>query len=259
MEKLTVKNLSKIYETKKGSVTALKDVSFSVEESEFVVIVGPSGCGKSTMINIIGGLEEKSGGSVLIEGKEVEAPGADRGMVFQGYSLFQWLNVQENVELGLKMKGVPKKERAEIAGEYVDMVGLSQFRDAMPDELSGGMKQRVAIARTLANDPEILLMDEPFGALDAQTRMVMQEMLSGISEKTKSTILFITHDIDEAILLGDRVIVMTKRPGQVKAELEIRLDCERNHEVFTDEGFIEIKKKIMSMLWDEMSLKGEKE
>ena len=251
---LEVKGLNKVFSGKQGDVQALEDINFTVGESEFVVIVGPSGCGKSTLINIIGGLEEKTSGSVLIEGEEVTEPGADRGMVFQGYSLFPWFNVQKNVEFGLKMKGVPQKERTEIAKSYIKMVGLESFANAMPDELSGGMKQRVAIARTLANQPEILLMDEPFGALDAQTRVVMQESLAEISEKTKSTILFITHDIDEAIILGDRILVMSKRPGKIRDEIKVNLTCERNHSALTDPEFLKIKKKIMDMLWEEMNL-----
>ena len=193
--KLKVSNLQKIFPAanKNGKeLTALKDINLEVKESEFVVMVGPSGCGKSTLINIIGGLEEATEGEVLIEGKPVTAPGADRGMVFQGYSLFPWLTVQKNVEFGLKMKKVAKPERERIAKEYIQLVGLSGFENALPKQLSGGMKQRVAIARTLANSPEILLMDEPFGALDAQTRMVMQELLAKISRETKNTILFIT-------------------------------------------------------------------
>ena len=257
MDKLTVSELNKVFSARQGEVTALKDVSFSVRESEFVVIVGPSGCGKSTLINIVGGLEEKTSGSVKISGHEISGPGADRGMVFQSYSLFPWLTVQKNVEFGLKMKGVPAKERSEIALSYIDMVGLNAFKDALPDQLSGGMKQRVAIARTLANDPEILLMDEPFGALDAQTRMLMQESLADITGRTGSTVLFITHDIDEAILLGDRVLVMSRRPGTIKADIDIKLDCKRNHEALTDEGFIKIKKQIMTRLWEEMDVKGE--
>ena len=221
------------------------------------MIVGPSGCGKSTLINIVGGLEDKTSGSVMISGHEISGPGADRGMVFQSYSLFPWLTVQKNVEFGLKMKGVPAKERSETALSYIDMVGLNAFKDALPDQLSGGMKQRVAIARTLANDPEILLMDEPFGALDAQTRMLMQESLADITGRTGSTVLFITHDIDEAILLGDRVLVMSRRPGTIKADIDIKLDCKRNHEALTDEGFIRIKKQIMTLLWEEMDVKGE--
>lgn len=257
MDKLKVSELNKVFSARQGEVTALKDVSFSVRESEFAVIVGPSGCGKSTLINIVGGLEEKTSGSVMISGHEISGPGADRGMVFQSYSLFPWLTVQKNVEFGLKMKGVPAKERSETALSYIDMVGLNAFKDALPDQLSGGMKQRVAIARTLANDPEILLMDEPFGALDAQTRMLMQESLADITGRTGSTVLFITHDIDEAILLGDRVLVMSRRPGTIKADIDIKLDCKRNHEALTDEGFIKIKKQIMTLLWEEMDVKGE--
>ena len=257
MDKLKVSELNKVFSARQGEVTALKDVSFSVKESEFAVIVGPSGCGKSTLINIVGGLEEKTSGSVMISGHEISGPGADRGMVFQSYSLFPWLTVQKNVEFGLKMKGVPAKERSETALSYIDMVGLNAFKDALPDQLSGGMKQRVAIARTLANDPEILLMDEPFGALDAQTRMLMQESLADITGRTGSTVLFITHDIDEAILLGDRVLVMSRRPGTIKADIDIKLDCKRNHEALTDEGFIRIKKQIMTLLWEEMDVKGE--
>ena len=257
MDKITVSELNKVFSARQGDVTALKDVSFSVRESEFAVIVGPSGCGKSTLINIVGGLEDKTSGSVMISGHEISGPGADRGMVFQSYSLFPWLTVQKNVEFGLKMKGVPAKERSETALSYIDMVGLNAFKDALPDQLSGGMKQRVAIARTLANDPEILLMDEPFGALDAQTRMLMQESLADITGRTGSTVLFITHDIDEAILLGDRVLVMSRRPGTIKADIDIKLDCKRNHEALTDEGFIKIKKQIMTLLWEEMDVKGE--
>ena len=257
MDKLTVSELNKVFSARQGDVTALKDVSFSVRESEFAVIVGPSGCGKSTLINIVGGLEDKTSGSVMISGHEISGPGADRGMVFQSYSLFPWLTVQKNVEFGLKMKGVPAKERSETALSYIDMVGLNAFKDALPDQLSGGMKQRVAIARTLANDPEILLMDEPFGALDAQTRMLMQESLADITGRTGSTVLFITHDIDEAILLGDRVLVMSRRPGTIKADIDIKHDCKRNHEALTDEGFIKIKKQIMTLLWEEMDVKGE--
>ena len=194
--KLQVKNLSRIYEGNNGPVVALQDVNLEVEESEFVMIVGPSGCGKTTLINIIGGLDEATSGEVLLDGTPVSAPGADRGMVFQGYSLFPWLNVQKNVEFGLKMKGIPAAERAEQAQKYIELVGLKGFETALPKQLSGGMKQRVAIARTLANEPQVLLMDEPFGALDAQTRVVMQELLADISRRTGTTILFITHDID---------------------------------------------------------------
>lgn len=249
--KLQVKNLSRIYEGNNGPVVALQDVNLTVEESEFVMIVGPSGCGKTTLINIIGGLDEATSGEVLLDGKPVNAPGVDRGMVFQGYSLFPWLNVQKNIEFGLKMKGVPAAERADQAKKYIELVGLKGFETALPKQLSGGMKQRVAIARTLANEPEVLLMDEPFGALDAQTRVVMQELLADISRRTGTTILFITHDIDEAVLLGERVYVMSRRPGTVRDVIEVNIPGERSHNSLVLPEFLETKKQIMDMLWQE--------
>lgn len=250
--KLRVEHLSKMFINKRGEcLKALDDISFEVDESEFVVLVGPSGCGKSTLLNIIGGLEKATEGSVTIDERRVTGPGADRGMVFQGYSLFPWLNVRKNVEFGLKMQGVSKAEREEKAKRYLEMVGLSGFEKALPKELSGGMKQRVAIARTLAANPEMLLMDEPFGALDAQTRVVMQELLSHISTQMKNTILFITHDIDEAILLGQRIYVMSPRPGRIKKMIEVNIEGERNHNTLVRPEFLEIKKDIMDMLWQE--------
>lgn len=249
--KLQVKNLSRIYEGNNGPVVALQDVNLTVKESEFVMIVGPSGCGKTTLINIIGGLDEATSGEVLLDGKPVSAPGVDRGMVFQGYSLFPWLNVQKNIEFGLKMKGIPAAERAAQAKKYIELVGLKGFEAALPKQLSGGMKQRVAIARTLANEPEVLLMDEPFGALDAQTRVVMQELLADISRRTGTTILFITHDIDEAVLLGERVYVMSRRPGTVRDVIEVNIPGERSHNSLVLPEFLETKKQIMDMLWQE--------
>lgn len=252
--KLKVTNLQKIFPagTRRGNdVVALKDINLEVKESEFVVMVGPSGCGKSTLINMIGGLEKATEGQIQIDGKDVTEPGADRGMVFQGYSLFPWLSVRKNVEFGLKMKGVPKKEREQTAREFIKLIGLTGFEDALPKQLSGGMKQRVAIARTLANHPEILLMDEPFGALDAQTRVVMQELLAKISRETKNTILFITHDIDEAILLADRIYVMSRRPGTIREVLTVEMEGERNHEMLVTPEFLKMKQKIMDMLWQE--------
>lgn len=247
--KLQVRDLSKIYTDKDREVVALKDVNLEVKESEFVMMVGPSGCGKTSLINIIGGLDEASSGEVLLDGKAVKGPGADRGMVFQGYSLFPWLSVQKNVEFGLKMKKIPAAKRAEHARKYIRLVGLEGFEDALPRQLSGGMKQRVAIARTLANEPEVLLMDEPFGALDAQTRIVMQELLADISRRTGTTILFITHDIDEAVLLGNRIYVMSRRPGTVREAITVDIPGERNHNSLVLPEFLETKKKIMDMLW----------
>ncbi len=250
--KLQAVDLTKVFEdSKRGSVTAIDHVNLEVKDGEFVMIVGPSGCGKTTLINILGGLNTLTSGQVLLDGRPVEGPGADRGMVFQGYSLFPWLSVQKNVEFGLKMKKVSKDKRSQIAKKYIELVGLTGFEQALPKQLSGGMKQRVAIARTLANEPEILLMDEPFGALDAQTRVVMQELLADISKKTKTTILFITHDIDEAVLLGDRIYVMSRRPGTVREVLDVDLPGERTHESLVLPEFLEIKKKIMDMLWKE--------
>lgn len=250
--KLQAVGLTKIYDGgSKGDVTAIDHVDLEVKDGEFVMIVGPSGCGKTTLINILGGLDTATGGTVLLDGKPVAGPGADRGMVFQGYSLFPWLSVQKNVEFGLKMKKAPKEERAAQAKKFIDLVGLSGFEDALPKQLSGGMKQRVAIARTLANEPEILLMDEPFGALDAQTRVVMQELLADISKKTRTTILFITHDIDEAVLLGDRIYVMSRRPGTIREVLTVHIPGERSHESLVLPEFLETKKRIMDMLWQE--------
>ena len=245
-------DLTKVYEDgKKGLVTAIDRVNLEVKDGEFVMIVGPSGCGKTTLINILGGLNTATSGEVLLDGKPVQGPGADRGMVFQGYSLFPWLSVQKNVEFGLKMKKMPKAQRAEQAKKFIDLVGLTGFENALPKQLSGGMKQRVAIARTLANEPEILLMDEPFGALDAQTRVVMQELLADISKKTKTTILFITHDIDEAVLLGDRIYVMSRRPGTIREVLDVNIPGVRSHESLVLPEFLATKKKIMDMLWKE--------
>ena len=245
-------DLTKIFDDgKKGPVTAIDHVNLEVKDGEFVMIVGPSGCGKTTLINILGGLNTATSGEVLLDGKPVQGPGADRGMVFQGYSLFPWLSVQKNVEFGLKMKKIPKAQRAEQAKKFIDLVGLTGFENALPKQLSGGMKQRVAIARTLANEPEILLMDEPFGALDAQTRVVMQELLADISKKTKTTILFITHDIDEAVLLGDRIYVMSRRPGTIREVLDVNIPGVRSHESLVLPEFLATKKKIMDMLWKE--------
>jgi NitT/TauT family transport system ATP-binding protein len=254
MEKLRVEHLSKTFPGPSGDILAVKDVSFSVEEGEFVVICGTSGCGKTTLLNMVGGLETASEGRITVAGKDVTGPGRDRGMVFQGYSLFPWLNVQKNVEFGLKMRGVSPQERAATALKFIELVGLKGFENSLPDQLSGGMKQRTAIARTLANSPEILLMDEPFGALDAQTRIIMQELLASVTRETGSTVLFITHDIDEAILLGTRIIVMSKRPGTIRKIVPVCLSCARNHTALTSPEFLAIKKEIMDLLWKEQAL-----
>ncbi len=252
--KLEVTDLQWVYPAigrREKDVVALKDINLEVRESEFVVIVGPSGCGKYTLINLIGGLERVQEGTIRVDGRDVTDPGVERGMVFQGYSLFPWLSVQKNVEFGLKMRKIPKKEREQTAKEYISLVGLEGFANAFPKQLSGGMKQRVAIARTLANHPKILLMDEPFGALDAQTRVVMQELLAKISREMKSTVLFITHDIDEAILLADRIYVMSRRPGTIREVIQVGLEGVRDHEILVNPEFLKLKQKIMDMLWQE--------
>ena len=253
MSKLVIENLNKTFELGKGkNVVALSDINLEVPENEFAVLVGPSGCGKSTLLNIIAGLETGDEGSkVLLDGKQITGPGADRGMVFQSYTLFPWLTIRKNIAFGLNLKKMPKGEVKDIVDHYMETVGLSAFADAYPRNLSGGMKQRVAIARTLANRPKLLLMDEPFGALDAQTRVVMQELLSDIWKKEKTTIIFVTHDIDEAILMGTKVFVMSRRPGRIKSVLDVNLPGERSHKSMMLPQFLETKTHIMELIWEE--------
>jgi ABC-type nitrate/sulfonate/bicarbonate transport system ATPase subunit len=232
-------------------ILAVADVSLEVQEREVAVLVGTSGCGKSTLLRLAAGLLRPTAGEIRLDGRLVEDPGADRGMVFQSYTLFPWLTVQQNVEFGPRIKGIPGGERAEIARRYLELVGLRGFERVYPKELSGGMMQRVAIARALANDPEVLLMDEPFGALDAQTRTLMQELLLAVWEASHKTILFVTHDIDEAIFLGDRLFVMTARPGRIKAELAVRLPRPRSLEVLTSEPFMALKREALGLIREE--------
>jgi NitT/TauT family transport system ATP-binding protein len=238
---IDVKNVTKIFETHKGSVKALDNINFSVEKGEFLCIVGASGCGKSTLLNLIAGFEKPTEGEILVNGRRVEAIHSNATMVFQEYALFPWKTVLGNVEFGLKMKNVEKKERREIANEYIKMVKLDGFQNSFPKELSGGMKQRVSIARALASDTEILLMDEPFAALDAMTRQILQEELVGIQEKSKKTIIFITHSIDEALLLSTRIVIFTSRPGRMKLEIENQLPKPRTAEVQISEQYRELK------------------
>jgi len=252
MSMLTINELGKTFDSNKGPVIALEDINLEVNRGELAVIVGPSGCGKSTLLNIVAGLEQKTTGVAALEGKEIDTPGADRGMVFQSYTLFPWLTVRKNVEFGLRLKGVPAAERAEIARKYIGLVGLEEFENALPKELSGGMKQRVAIARVLANSPVMLLMDEPFGALDAQTRILLQELLLDVWRKEKTTILFITHDIDEAILLADNVYIMSSRPGRIKAKIPITIPRPRDHKATVTPEFSAVKSQIMDLLWEEI-------
>ena len=249
--KLEVVGIQKVFHPEDGRapVVALERFDLVVEDGEFVCLLGPSGCGKSTLLNIVAGFVKPTEGRVILDGAEVRGPGRDRGVVFQEHALFPWFRVGQNVEFGLKMAGVSRAERARIADRYLDLVGLRPFRAAFPRELSGGMKQRVAIARALANDPKILLMDEPFGALDAQTRRLMQDELTKIWTATGKTIVFVTHAIEESLLLADRVIVMSARPGRIKAVLAVPLPRPRS-DVAPD--FVALKAEIQEHLRDEV-------
>ncbi len=221
---LSVKNLTKIYHTEEGDkVVALSNVNLDVADKEFVCFIGPSGCGKTTLLRITAGLEKPDSGTLTVNNEPIKGPGPDRGMVFQEYSLFPWRTVLRNITFSLEMKKIPKIEREKISREFLELVGLSKFADSYPHELSGGMKQRVAIARALVNDPDVLLMDEPFGAVDAQTRNRLQHELLNIWEKKKKTVLFITHSVDEAVFLADKVVVFTARPGRIKEVISVDL------------------------------------
>ena len=235
-----------------GTFTALEEVSFEVPDQQFAVLVGPSGCGKSSLLYLTAGLAEPTSGEIYVGDQQVEGPGADRGMVFQSYTLFPWLTVRQNVEFGLKRRGMPAAQRKDIVDYYVNEVGLSGFADNYAKQLSGGMMQRVAIARALANDPQILLMDEPFGALDSQTRLQMQQLLLRVWGNSKKTVLFVTHDIDEAILLGDRVYVMGARPGRIKQILDVPIERPRNLDMVMERSFIEMKREIFGLLHDDL-------
>ena len=220
---LEASGVKKVY-TKNGQRLEVLDVDrFAVREGEFITVIGPSGCGKSTFLHIVGGFIKAEGGSIRVYGQEVSGPGPDRGMMFQEFALFPWKTVAGNVAWGLEVQGVPTAEIEAVVRKYLEMMGLAEFRNHYPAELSGGMKQRVALARVLAFDPKVLLMDEPFGALDAQTREVMQEELTRLWDRTGKTIVFVTHDIEEAVYLGDRVVVLTARPGRIREEVRIAL------------------------------------
>jgi NitT/TauT family transport system ATP-binding protein len=232
--------------------TALEQVSFEVPDQQFAVLVGPSGCGKSSLLYLTAGLNEPTEGEIYVGGQQVQGPGADRGMVFQSYTLFPWLTVRQNVEFGLKRRGMAAAQRKEIVDYYVNEVGLTGFADNYAKQLSGGMMQRVAIARALANDPQILLMDEPFGALDSQTRLQMQQLLLRVWGNSKKTVLFVTHDIDEAILLGDRVYVMGARPGRIKQILDVPIERPRTLDMVMERSFIDMKRRIFGLLHDDL-------
>jgi NitT/TauT family transport system ATP-binding protein len=223
---------------------ALQPITLAVADNDFIAILGPSGCGKSTLLRIVAGLDRASSGRVLLDDAAVAGPGPDRGMVFQSYTLFPWLSVADNIAFGLREKGMPEGQRRQSAQEWCARVGLTGFEQHYPKQLSGGMQQRTAIARVLANDPKIMLLDEPFGALDNQTRALMQEMLLGIWERERKTVLFVTHDIEESIFLASRVVVMSARPGRIKADVRIDLPYPRHYTLKTSPEFSKLKAQL---------------
>ena len=249
MALLEIKGLNKLFWADGRAMEVLRDINLSIRENEFICFIGPSGCGKTTLLRIIAGLEEPTSGTLSLAGESIKGPGPERGMVFQEYSLFPWRTVLDNIAFGLELKGVPTEERRIRSRQYLKMVGLERFEARYPHELSGGMKQRVAIARALVNDPRALLMDEPFGALDAQTRNIMQSELLRIWEEEKKTVVFVTHSVDEAIYLADRIVIMSARPGRIKDVIEIHLSRPRNRTSFEVN---KIRDRILSDLRSEI-------
>ena len=249
--KLKIDNVKKVYSTRNGEMTALNGVNLEIKENEFICVVGPSGCGKSTLLNIIAGLDTPSSGAVYMDDKKIEGTGTERGVVFQQYALFPWMTVLKNVMFGLKLQGKSDAQAKEIAMKYIKAVQLEDFVNHYPKELSGGMKQRVAIARAYAVNPEVLLMDEPFGALDAQTRTQLQTELLKTWENERKTCFFITHEVDEAIILAQRVIIMSARPGRIKEIVDIDIPYPRDQETKMSPRFMELKNHIWSQVYQE--------
>jgi NitT/TauT family transport system ATP-binding protein len=248
---IDIRDLRVVFGAKGAEVEAVKKVSLSVKPGEFVSLIGPSGCGKSTLLNIVAGFVESSEGSVTVDGVPVRGPSANRGVVFQQYSLFPWLTVRQNVEFGLRMQGMDGGQRQTKARTLLGLAGLLAFENHFPDQLSGGMKQRVGIVRALATSPQVLLMDEPFGALDSQTRVVMQQILTNMWQQFRISVLFITHDIEESIFLSDRVFVMTARPGRIKAEIAVPLPRPRTPEMTATPEFIEMVQRLKVLIREE--------
>ena len=238
---------------RKQQIAALQDFNLDIREGEFFTLLGPSGCGKSTFLNVLAGLARKTGGSISIDGQPASGINREQGVVFQGYALFPWRTVLQNIEVGLEIRKIPKRERRETAEQFLHLVGLAGFGQRYPHELSGGMRQRVAIARSLAYSPSLLLMDEPFAALDAQTREILQSELLRIWEQHKTTIVFITHSLDEAIYLSDRIAVMTHRPGRIKSVLDIALPRPRPAEIRHAPAFVQLREQAWDVLRDEVA------
>ena len=259
MSKIEVQNITVDYEERNKSFTALKDVYFSVEAGEFVSVIGSSGCGKSTLLSLLEGINSPTAGTILIDGEPINGTGLERGVVFQHYSLFPWMTARKNVAFGIKQakKELSQSERLELADKFLDKVGLSEFKDKYPSQLSGGMQQRVAIARALAMDTEILLMDEPFGAIDAKNRAILQELLldlwEGDGSEPKKTVIFVTHDIDEAIFLSDRIIMMSANPGHVYKEIEVPFDRPRDRvQLIQSEEYISFRNELIELFYGEI-------
>jgi len=248
---IDVRNMGVTFGTDDSEVIAVKDVSLQVQPGEFVSLIGPSGCGKSTLLSIVAGFVKPTRGEALLDGSKITRPGSDRGVVFQQYSLFPWLSVRKNVEFGLKMAGVDKSKRLTTARSLLDLAGLLSFENHYPDQLSGGMKQRIGIVRALATSPQVLLMDEPFGALDTQTRVVMQEILTNIWQQFRISVLFITHDIEESIFLSDRIYVMTARPGRIKAEIKVPLPRPRTPDMTDTPEFMNLVQELKGLIREE--------
>lgn len=245
---LEISHLYKQFATPKGPLQALEDINLHVETGEFVCVVGASGSGKSTLLRLVAGLEAPSSGDIIVDGQRVVGPGADRGMVFQSYTLYPWMTVQKNVEFGLKLQGTSQRERREMASYFLNVVGLTDFAGSLPKQLSGGMKQRVAIARTLASRPKIMLMDEPFGALDVQTKESMQQFMLELWERTGVSILMITHDVDEAVFLAQRIYVLSAHPGAIQREVFVDLPDPRTYAVRRNRAFQDYREEIMDLL-----------
>jgi len=250
--KLEVCHISKTYKSHNKALQVLDDINLQLQAREFVCLVGASGCGKSTLLNIVAGLAQPSAGEVRVDGQVVAGPGSDRGMVFQGYTLYPWLTVAQNIAFGLSVRRVPKAIQRERVAYYLNVVGLTSFAQAYPKQLSGGMKQRVAIARALANEPEVLLMDEPFGALDALTKEQMQQFLLDLWGQTHTTVLMITHDVEEAIFLAQRVYVMGRNPGRLTATVDTELPTQRHLDIKLTPEFIDIKRQVLHALRDDL-------
>lgn len=246
--KLELCNLSKSYGTKKSQLTVLQNINLQIYKSEFVCIVGASGCGKSTLMNIIAGLVAPTSGEIKVDDEVVLGPGSDRGMVFQSYTLYPWLTVADNISFGSKLRSLPSAQRQQKVAYFLQVVGLTKFAKSYPNQLSGGMKQRCAIARALANEPEVLLMDEPFGALDCQTKEQMQQFLREMWQQTNTTICTITHDVEEAVFLSERVYVMSAHPGEINTEIAIALPADRDVDIKLTPEFTEIKRQVICSL-----------